>query len=117
MTSVEEPPVVLQFKEATFEYDMINNDEDVHATRFRLEKVNMEVKKVNTLLEFQSNKIKGYLKKFQGELVCIEGPVGSGKSSFIAAIVAGINCVDGSICVQDLTSGNVRKNIIFKSHL
>lgn len=46
MTSVDEPPIVLQFKEATFEYDMIHNDEDVHATTFRLEQVNMEIKKV-----------------------------------------------------------------------
>lgn len=40
--------------------------------------------------------------------MCIEGPVGAGKSSFIAAIVAGINCLEGSICVQDLTSGKLR---------
>ncbi|XP_046809062.1 ATP-binding cassette sub-family C member 10 [Lucilia cuprina] len=85
MTSVDDRPVVLQFKDATFEYDTINNDDDVQTTTFTLENVNMEVKK--------------------GELVCIEGPVGAGKSSFIAAIVAGINCLNGSICLQDFTSG------------
>lgn len=39
--------------------------------------------------------------------MCIEGPVGAGKSSFIAAIVAGINCLEGSICIHDLTSGKL----------
>ncbi|KAM7354188.1 ATP-binding cassette sub-family C member 10 [Cochliomyia hominivorax] len=85
ITSADERPVVLEFKEATFEYDMIKNDEDVQSTTFRLEKINMEVKK--------------------GDLICIEGPVGAGKSSLIAAIVAGINCLEGSICVQDFTTG------------
>lgn len=46
ISSTEDRPIVLQFKDATFEYDAINNDEDVQATTFRLEKVNMEVKKV-----------------------------------------------------------------------
>lgn len=48
-----------------------------------------------------------YHSLLQGELVCIEGPVGAGKSSFIAAIVAGINCLEGSICIHDLTSGKL----------
>lgn len=46
MASLEDPPVVLQFKDATFEYDVINNDDNVETTKFRLEKVNFEVKKV-----------------------------------------------------------------------
>lgn len=49
MTSNDERPVVLQFKDTTFEYDMINNDEDVQTTTFRLENVNMEVKKVKQI--------------------------------------------------------------------
>uniref|UniRef100_A0A1I8QDH6 ABC-type xenobiotic transporter n=1 Tax=Stomoxys calcitrans TaxID=35570 RepID=A0A1I8QDH6_STOCA len=84
-SSSDEQLTVLQFKDASFEYEVGGMDNDLQVTTFRLEKINLEVKK--------------------GELVCIEGPVGSGKSSFLAAIVAGINCVEGSICIHDLTSG------------
>lgn len=46
MTLADDRPAVLQFKDATFEYDQINNDDDIPVTAFRLEKVNLEVKKV-----------------------------------------------------------------------
>ncbi|XP_073826163.1 ATP-binding cassette sub-family C member 10 [Musca autumnalis] len=84
-STVEEPIAVLQLKDATFEYEAGAIENDLQITTFRLEQINMDVKK--------------------GELVCIEGPVGSGKSSLIAAIVAGVNCIEGSICIHDLTSG------------
>ncbi|XP_075152571.1 ATP-binding cassette sub-family C member 10 [Haematobia irritans] len=84
-SSVDEPQTVLQMKDASFEYEVASLESDLQITTFRLDKVNLNVKK--------------------GELVCIEGPVGSGKSSFIAAIVAGINCVEGSICIHDFSSG------------
>lgn len=51
MTLSDERPVVLQFKDATFEYDLKNNDDDMQAAIFRLENVTMEVKKVITVLQ------------------------------------------------------------------
>lgn len=64
----------------------------------------------------------------KGELVCIEGPVGGGKSSLISAIVASLNCVDGEVRVHDLAAGfgyvpqsawlqrgTIRENIIWGS--
>lgn len=43
---MEETPTVLQLKEATFEYDVEDDTNDLQTTIFRLEKVNLEVKKV-----------------------------------------------------------------------
>uniref|UniRef100_A0A1A9WKS6 ABC-type xenobiotic transporter n=1 Tax=Glossina brevipalpis TaxID=37001 RepID=A0A1A9WKS6_9MUSC len=82
---VNEAPVILQLKNATFEHDTLQTDEINLRHNFRLENINLLIKK--------------------GELVCIKGPVGGGKSSFIAALVGDINCLKGSICVQDITSG------------
>ncbi|KAL9928388.1 ATP-binding cassette sub-family C member 10 isoform 1-T2 [Glossina fuscipes fuscipes] len=80
-----EPPVVLQLKNASFEYDSLQSDENKPRHNFRLENINIIIKR--------------------GELICIKGPVGGGKSSFIAALVGDINCLKGSICVQDISSG------------
>lgn len=54
----------------------------------------------------------------QGDLICLEGPVGGGKSALIDAIVAGINCTSGSVCVHELTSGILLYDIyIFFSYI
>lgn len=42
----------------------------------------------------------------KGELVCIEGPVGGGKSSFLMAIMAGMKLKDGSVSLKDVDDGN-----------
>lgn len=47
ISSTDEPPTVLQLKEATFEYDTGGIENDLQISTFRLERVNMEVKKVN----------------------------------------------------------------------
>ncbi|XP_036317411.1 multidrug resistance-associated protein 7-like [Rhagoletis pomonella] len=74
-------------KSATFEHENgVKNGADEHLQRiFRLENVNLTVKK--------------------GDVICLEGPVGGGKSAFIDAIVASVNCTSGSVCVHELTSG------------
>ncbi|XP_017480560.1 PREDICTED: multidrug resistance-associated protein 7 [Rhagoletis zephyria] len=86
-TKLDEKPTVLEMKSATFEHENgVKNGADEHLQRiFRLENVNLTVKK--------------------GDLICLEGPVGGGKSAFIDAIVASVNCISGSVCVHELTSG------------
>ncbi|EDW04066.1 ATP-binding cassette sub-family C member 10 [Drosophila grimshawi] len=64
-----------------------------------------------------------------GQLICIEGPVGGGKSTFLKAIIAELRCLEGEVCVQDLTTGfgyvpqtpwlqraTIRDNIVWGSH-
>ncbi|KAL7741129.1 hypothetical protein ACLKA6_018157 [Drosophila palustris] len=77
---------VLQMKCAHFVHDSEQQDDDsTTAHQFRLKDINVDIK--------------------AGQLVCIEGPVGGGKSSFLTAIVAGLQCLDGEVCVQELTTG------------
>lgn len=46
------------------------------------------------------------LHKTKGELVCVEGPVGGGKSSFLLAIMAGMKLRNGGVCLRDIDHGN-----------
>ncbi|XP_053957905.1 ATP-binding cassette sub-family C member 10 [Anastrepha ludens] len=84
---LDEKPIVLEMKAASFEYVNGANDgnDECQQQKFRLENVNLTVKK--------------------GDLICLEGPVGGGKSALIDAIVSGINCTSGTVCVHELTSG------------
>ncbi|XP_055853767.1 ATP-binding cassette sub-family C member 10 [Episyrphus balteatus] len=81
---VDEKPTVLQLKDASFEHDQGRNAHEDSYT-FRLKKINLDVKR--------------------GDLICIEGPLGGGKSTFVSALVAAIDCVEGYVCVHDLTAG------------
>ncbi|KAH8409549.1 hypothetical protein KR222_008401, partial [Zaprionus bogoriensis] len=84
--SPEATPSVLQMKSAHFEHDsMAQCDGDTNISQFRLSDISVDIK--------------------AGQLVCIEGPVGGGKSSFLSAIVAGLQCLKGEVCIQDLSSG------------
>lgn len=44
-----------------------------------------------------------YSKK--GDLVCLEGPVGGGKSSVLSAILAELSLTDGQIFLSDISQG------------
>lgn len=89
--SAEPAGSVLQMKSAHFMHDSVHKQQDdeggdsTSIAKFRLADINVDIK--------------------AGQLVCIEGPVGGGKSTFLAAIVAGLQCLDGEVCVQDLNSG------------
>ncbi|KAH8269735.1 hypothetical protein KR018_008658 [Drosophila ironensis] len=75
---------VLQMKGASFSHDS-EGDDSAASPAFRLKDLNVDIK--------------------AGQLICIEGPVGGGKSSFLSAIVANLQCTDGEVCVQELTTG------------
>lgn len=48
-----------------------------------------------------------YILREKGELICIEGPVGGGKSSMLMAIMAGMKLNDGGmVWLQDIDDGN-----------
>lgn len=83
--STEPSDSVLQMKSAHFMHDSVPSDDAGSTTKFRLADINVDIK--------------------AGQLVCVEGPVGGGKSTFLAAIVAGLQCIDGEVCIQDLNSG------------
>lgn len=103
---------VLQMKCAHFVHDSKHNSNDNDNTtinQFQLKDINVDIK--------------------AGQLICIEGPVGGGKSSFLTAIVAGLQCLDGEVCVQEVTTGfgyvpqspwlqraTIRDNIVWGSH-
>ncbi|XP_067624566.1 ATP-binding cassette sub-family C member 10 [Eurosta solidaginis] len=86
-TKLNETAIVMEMKSAYFEHEngVKNDNDDNQQQIFRLENVNLTVKK--------------------GDLICLEGPVGGGKSILIEAIVAGVNCTSGTVCVHELTSG------------
>uniref|UniRef100_W8AAQ1 ABC-type xenobiotic transporter n=1 Tax=Ceratitis capitata TaxID=7213 RepID=W8AAQ1_CERCA len=86
-TKLDDRPIVLEMKSATFvhEIGIEQNNDRQRQTKFHLENVNISIKK--------------------GDLVCLEGPVGGGKSALIDAIVAGMNCISGSVCIHELTTG------------
>ncbi|XP_017097826.2 ATP-binding cassette sub-family C member 10 [Drosophila bipectinata] len=96
---------VLQMKSASFTH---NTEDDSSPMSFHLKDINVDIK--------------------AGQLICIEGPVGGGKSSFLSAIVANLQCIDGEVCVQELTTGfgyvpqspwlqrgTIRENIVWGS--
>ncbi|XP_030384434.1 multidrug resistance-associated protein 7 [Scaptodrosophila lebanonensis] len=76
-------PIILQLKGASFAH--YGDKQDSRTSPLCLRDVNVSIK--------------------AGDLVCIEGPVGAGKSSFISAIVAGLRCMEGEVCVQNLPTG------------
>ncbi|XP_059617131.1 ATP-binding cassette sub-family C member 10 [Phlebotomus argentipes] len=86
----KERPVVLSIEDATFDFEFTRQRDGNEivvddVVDFRLEEVSLVVKK--------------------GELVCLEGPVGGGKSSLLSAIVADLSCASGTVSIQDLHSG------------
>ncbi|XP_026844252.1 multidrug resistance-associated protein 7 [Drosophila persimilis] len=109
-TSLNAPKTsVLQMKGATFTHDSQEREAPTVAIPFRLKDINVDFK--------------------AGQLICIEGPIGGGKSTFLSAIVAGLQCTDGEVCVQELTTGfgyvpqspwlqrgTIRDNIVWGAH-
>ncbi|XP_017854480.1 multidrug resistance-associated protein 7 [Drosophila busckii] len=80
--SSTDTPSVLQLKCAHFKHDSVA---DSSVAQFQLQDINLDIK--------------------AGQLVCIEGAVGAGKSSLLSAMVAGLQCLQGEVCIQELNSG------------
>lgn len=75
----------------------------------------------NNAISFQNAII-----QFQGDLICVEGPVGSGKTAFLNAINGNMKLISGGIHLQNtdqgmayvsqhtwLQHGSVRENILW----
>lgn len=45
----------------------------------------------------------------KGDLICLEGPVGGGKSSLLSAILAELSLTDGQIFLSDISQGTRTK--------
>ncbi|KAG4079388.1 hypothetical protein HA402_008080 [Bradysia odoriphaga] len=101
-------PTVFRAENASFGFVKKRNRDNEHATDFVLDTVNVDIR--------------------EGELICVEGPVGGGKSSFLMAIMAGMELNSGTVCLQDVNNGfgyvgqipwlqrgTIRENIIWGS--
>lgn len=44
--------------------------------------------------------------RIKGDLICLEGPVGGGKSALLQAILGILNRTGGEICVSDINQGD-----------
>lgn len=81
---------IILIENASFEYQFLRSTSESNLIQenienFKLVSINLEIK--------------------QGELVCLEGQVGGGKSSFLSAILGDLTCTEGSIFVHDFNSG------------
>uniref|UniRef100_A0A7G3AAP6 ABC-type xenobiotic transporter n=1 Tax=Lutzomyia longipalpis TaxID=7200 RepID=A0A7G3AAP6_LUTLO len=83
-------PVVLDIEDATFffEYNRRRDGNEII---------------LNDIVDFQLEDVALTVRK--GELVCLEGPVGGGKSSLLGAIIADMNLIRGTVSIQDVNSG------------
>ncbi|GAB0098378.1 multidrug resistance-associated protein 7 [Sergentomyia squamirostris] len=86
----KERPVVLSIEEADFDFES-------HRRRDGNEIV------LDDVVDFRLKNVSMVVRK--GELVCLKGPVGGGKSALLSAIVADLNLDRGTVSIQDLHSG------------
>lgn len=82
-----ENPVVLSVKNASFRFDQDRDrtTENLLVEDFRLENVNLEI--------------------HRGELICIEGSVGSGKTALLNALLGNLRRTSGTVSVNDKNTG------------
>lgn len=82
-------PVIISIRNATFYFNQFNpidnGDENDENQNFFLRQISGDIKK--------------------GDLVCIEGPVGSGKTAFLNAINGNLNRFSGHIHLQNINEG------------
>lgn len=81
---------IVLIENASFEYQFLRSTNESNLIQenienFKFDSINLEIK--------------------QGELICLEGPVGGGKSAFLSAILGDLTCTEGSIFVHDFNSG------------
>lgn len=77
-------------KNVSFEYNAENQrltETDRHNKSFFLNSISCDIKK--------------------GDLVCVEGPVGSGKSALLNAINGNLNHVSGFISIENVDEGDI----------
>lgn len=86
----KERPIVLSIENATFDFE------------FNRQRDGSEII-VADIVDFQLENVSIVVRK--GELVCLEGPIGGGKSSLLSAIVADLSRASGTVSIQDLHSG------------
>lgn len=115
-------PVVLSMRNASFEFHTQtqrrlaassaspNNNDEPTTTEFILSNISFQVvsQKKRVVLVYSPVSvliITSLAPQKRGDLVCITGSVGSGKSSILSAITGDMNCVGGSISLQDVTTG------------
>lgn len=87
-------PIVISLKSVSFSYGRDNgaDDENQH---------------------FFLSPITGDIKK--GDLICIEGPVGGGKTAFLNAINGNLNRISGFVCLQNIDEGICLAKLFFSS--
>uniref|UniRef100_A0A1L8DUP1 ABC-type xenobiotic transporter n=1 Tax=Nyssomyia neivai TaxID=330878 RepID=A0A1L8DUP1_9DIPT len=89
-TKVKERPVVLAVEGASFDFECTRRRDGNEIV-------------LEDIVDFQLDGVDVVVKK--GELVCLEGPIGGGKSSLLGAIIADLTLTRGTVCIQDVHSG------------
>lgn len=99
------PVKVLEVINGSFQHYAKEIDQPIIGEVFKLKEINLEAKEVLKLLIRMLKEISNNSSVFQGELICIEGVVGSGKSSLLSALVAEMEHLDGSMHLQETFNG------------
>lgn len=90
-------PILISMKNVSFECNAENGrltETDRHRRPFVLNSFSVDIKK--------------------GDLVCVEGPVGSGKSAFLNAINGNLNRVSGHISIENADEGD-NSDLLFET--
>ncbi|XP_021703912.1 multidrug resistance-associated protein 7 [Aedes aegypti] len=83
-------PVVIAIKDGHFEFDVQRSRKELGLIQedivdFRFHNLNLQIR--------------------QGELVCLEGPVGAGKTSLLEVILANFKCTQGVVAISNVDEG------------
>lgn len=104
-------PIVISLRNASFRYHRFNQDDGDYQSNggnqsFLIGPITGDIKKVKDIYSinffFFFNNLNII---FQGDLVCIEGPVGGGKTALLNAINGSMNRMAGFIFFQQIDDG------------
>lgn len=121
-------PVIISLRNATFRYHRIDqrdsDDTNDDNRNFSIGPITGDIKKVKHLLylHFRSfvllieplSFLPAIFGMLQGDLVCIEGPVGGGKTALLNVINGSLSRMAGFIFFQQIDDGNAKQTHFYQ---